>query len=356
MAVRTWLPVPNNPTTDVYGSPAQEAPFLREVIRRSRTLPGVAEAAIGDAAAVPLGHGWRDLNPFPLMVEGRQVQIDQAPIVNRASVTPDYFHLLGMTLLQGRLFSDSDNDKAPHVAIINDALGRKFWPDGDAVGRRFKRPMDSTWITVIGVIADARTELLAEASVPEIYLPAYQRQPKNLAIFLRGHLDTAAIPVELREQVQAVDPSLPVFGAQTLDKLMVTSLSERRFAMEVVALFALTALLLAGLGIYGVISFLVSERTHEIGVRLALGATRRNILGMVLQQGLRLALVGAAVGLVCALIAARLMSGMLYGVRPADPLTFAGVAVLLIGVAVLACYIPARHATKVDPMIALRYE
>src|ERR1700691_1026494 len=143
MAVRTWLPVPNDPETDVYGSAAQEAPLLREMMRRSRTLPGVEGSAIGDAAAVPLGHGWRDLNPFPLLLEGRGEQRGPPPIVHRASVTPEYFHLLGLTLLRGRTFSDADDDKAPRVAVINEAMARKFWPDGDAVGRRFKRPQDT---------------------------------------------------------------------------------------------------------------------------------------------------------------------------------------------------------------------
>jgi ABC-type antimicrobial peptide transport system permease subunit len=154
--------------------------------------------------------------------------------------------------------------------------------------------------------------------------------------------------------VQSVDPTLPVFGAETLHETVSASLAERRFLMEIVALFALTALLLAGLGIYGVISYIVSERTHEIGIRLALGVERRSILQMVLRQGLGLALAGAAVGLVGAVVVSHLMTGLLYGVRPTDPLTFTGVALLLIAVALLACYVPARRATKVDPMIALR--
>jgi putative ABC transport system permease protein len=160
----------------------------------------------------------------------------------------------------------------------------------------------------------------------------------------------------VREQVQSVDPELPVFGAQSLNELVSASLSERRFSMELVGLFAVTALLLAGLGIYGVISYIVSGRTHEIGIRLALGAEGRNILRMVLRQGLGLAIAGAAVGLVCALIVSHLMAGLLYGVRPTDPLTFAGVTLLLIGVALLACYIPARRALRVDPLVALRHE
>ena len=208
----------------------------------------------------------------------------------------------------------------------------------------------------MGVIADARTESLANASVPQIYLSLYQEAPKELAIFLRGSLNASAIPEEVRAMVQSVDPELPVYGAQTLDDAVSTSLAERRFSMEMVACFAATALLLAALGIYGVISYLVSERTQEIGIRLALGARRGTILQMVLRQGLGLATAGAALGLVGSVIVSHLMAGLLYGVMPTDPLTFIGVTLVLTGVALAACYIPARRAMRVDPMIALRYE
>jgi putative ABC transport system permease protein len=361
MAVRTWLPVPNDPKTDIYGTAAQEAPLLRELLRRGRTLPGVEEIAIGNLPALPLGHGRNDLIRFPVILEGHETPSDRPPLLDGSIVTPGYFHLLGMTLLRGRLLSESDNEKAPQVAVINEAFARTYWPNENPVGKRLRLPTPGdrsslSWTTVVGVLADARTESLAESIVPQMYLSLYQRRAKDLAIFVRGRLDTAAIPVELREQVQSVNPELPVFGAQTLNEVLSASLAQRRFSMEMVGLFALTALLLAGLGIYGVISYMVSERRHEIGIRLALGAQSRNILRMVLRQGLALAIAGAAVGLVSALILSHLMAGMLYGVRPADPVTFAGVAALLIGVAVLACYIPARRAIRVDPLVALRYE
>jgi len=362
MAVRTWLPVPNDPDTDIYGTTAQEAPFIRELIRRSRTMPGVEEAAVGDLAAIPLGHSRNDLNPYRMTLEGQAIQSEQAPVVEVSEATPEYFHMLGMPLLRGRLFVEMDDEKAPPVAVINEAFARTYWPAGDPIGQhlQLKRMRGSRgnppWTTVVGVIADARTESLAEESAPQIYLSLYQMHPKDLAIFLRGRLDPATTPVELRREVQSINPELPVFGAQTLKEAVSVSLSERRFSMEMVGLFALTALLLAGLGIYGVISYIVSERRHEIGIRLALGAQNRTILRMVLRQGLGLAIAGAAVGLTCALIVSHLMAGLLYGVRPTDPLTFAGVALLLIGVALLACYIPARRAMKVDPIVALRYE
>ena len=362
MAVRTRLPFPNDPKTDTYATPAQEASFFRELLRRSRALPRVEDAALGDTASIPLDESLRDLKliaegQFLFTVEGRDIQSDEPAVVERSSVTPEYFHLLNMPLLRGRPFDESDNDRAPQVAVINEAFARSYWPNQNPIGKRFRKARaDSPWITIVGIIANARTESLAEAGVPKIYLDLYQTGGKRLAIFLRGHLDTAAIPDEVREQVQSVDPALPVFGAQALSDTVSASLSERRFSMEIVALFALIALLLAGLGIYGVISYLVSERTHEIGIRLALGAERRSILQMVLGQGLGLVIVGAAVGLVGAVVVSHLMTGLLYGVRPTDPLTFVVVALLLIGVALLACYIPARRALRVDPLVALRYE
>jgi predicted permease len=362
MIVRTRLPAPNDQKIDKYATAAQETPFLRELIRKSALLPGVQEVAIGDTASIPLDQSLRDLKvisegQFFFSIEGRNVPSDHSTVAERSSVTSDYFHLLGITLLRGRSFNESDNDNTPQVAVINRAMAETHWPNEDALGKRFKATRDgSPWITVVGVVANARTESLARADVPQIYLDLYQTGEKRLSVFLRGRFHTAAIADEVRAQVQSLDPTLPVYGAQTLNETVATSLSQRRFSLEMVGLFALTALLLAGLGIYGVISYLVSERTHEIGIRLALGAERRSILQMVLRQGLGLAIAGAAVGLLCSLIVSHLMASVLYGVKPTDPLTFAGVTLVFISVALLACYVPARRAMKVDPMVALRYE
>jgi putative ABC transport system permease protein len=262
-----------------------------------------------------------------------------------------------MTLLRGRVFTEFDDDKEPNVAVINEAAAKMYWPNDDLFRQRLKLSRRATaWSTIIGVVADARTESLEDARVPQIYTSVYQSGAKHLAIFLRGALDTAAIPGQVREQVQSVDPTIPVFGAQTLNDTVSASLAERRFAMETMALFALTALLLAALGIYGVLSYIVSERTHEIGIRLALGADRRSLLRTVLREGLGLAMSGAVLGLTGAVVVSHLMRGLLYGVSPTDPLTFVSVAALLIAVALFACYIPARRAIRVDPMTALRSE
>jgi predicted permease len=358
MTVKTRLPYPNDPKTDVYGTAAQQALFFREILRRSRTLPGVEEAAVADLGAIPLGHD-RDNQtpPVPLILEENPALSDATPLVDEAIVTGDYFHLLGLTLRRGRLFGDFDNENAPAVAVINETMARTYWPNEDPLGKHLKLTRRATsWTTIIGIVADTRGESLEDARVPVIYSNLYQRDTRHLAIFLRGHLDSAVIPDEVRKQVQAVDSTLPVFGAQALNETVSVSLSQRRFALEIVVLFALTALLLTGLGIYGVISYLVSERTHEIGIRLALGAAKRNILQMVLRQGFGLALAGAAVGLAGALIVSHLITGLLFGVKPTDPTTFAAVAVILMSVALIACYVPARRAMRVDPMIALRAE
>jgi ABC-type antimicrobial peptide transport system permease subunit len=212
------------------------------------------------------------------------------------------------------------------------------------------------WTTIVGVTADARTESLADAVIPQIYRSVYQRPAKDLAIFLRGQLDPSAISAQVRQQVQSIDPELPVFHAETLDDMLSASLSIRRFSMEMVAFFAATALLLAGLGIYGTISYVVNEQTREIAIRLALGAQRGKILKMVLRRGLRLAAAGAAMGVAGALIVSHLMAGLLYGVSPSDLPTFAGVTFVLTSVALAASYFPALRATRLDPITTLQSE
>jgi putative ABC transport system permease protein len=365
MAIQTWLPGPNDPTMDPYRTATQEAVLLHEVLRRSRMLPSVQEAAIGDVDALPLGHS----NPsqLPLIREGIETMDNQAPVIDSPIVSPEYFHLLGMSLERGRLFSNQDVEDTPQVAVINQAAARMYWPgkDGkgeDPLGKRVRLHLDSrellnsakpAWTTIVGVIADARTESLADAAIPQIYRSVYQHPAKDLAIFLRGQLDPGAILEQERSQVQAVDAGLPVFHAVTLDDVLSTSLSVRRFSMEMVAFFAVTALLLAGLGIYGTISYLVNEQRREIAIRLALGAQRGNILIMVLRRGLGLAAAGAGLGVVGALIVSHLMAGLLYGVSSTDLPTFAGVTLALTTVALAASYIPALRAMRVDPLTTL---
>jgi predicted permease len=363
MAIQTWLPGPNDPTTDPYQTATQESVLLREILRRSRTLPGVEEAAVGDEDALPLGHSRP--SRLPLIREGIETMENQAPVIDSPIVSPEYFHLLGMPLERGRLFSDQDLEDTPQVAIINEAAARTYWPNQDPLGKRVRLRLDTrgllspakpTWTTIVGVIADARTESLADAAVPQIFRSVYQRTAKDLAIFLRGQLDPSAISAQMREQVQSIDSTLPVFHAETLNDTLSTSLSVRRFSMEMVAFFAATALLLAGLGIYGTISYVVNEQRREIAIRLALGAQRGTILKMVLRRGLGLAAAGAGLGLAGALIVSHLMAGLLYGVSPNDLPTFAGVTVVLTTVALAASYIPALRAMRLDPIATLHSE
>jgi putative ABC transport system permease protein len=363
MAIETWLAGPNDPTTDPYQTATQEAVLLREILRRSRALPDVQEAAIGDETSIPLGHGHP--GRLPLIREGIETMENQAPVINSPIVSPEYFHLLGMPLLRGRAFSDEDLEDTPQVAVINQAASRAYWPNQDPVGKRVRLQLNTrgllssakpAWTTIIGVIADARTESLADAGTPQIYRSVYQCASKEVAIFLRGQLDPAAISAQVREQIQAVDATLPVFNAETLDEVLSTSLSVRRFSMEMVAFFAATALLLAGLGIYGTISYVVNEQKREIAIRLALGAQRGTILKMVLRRGLGLAAAGAGLGVAGALIVSHLMAGLLFGVSPRDLPTFAGVTLLLTTVALAASYFPALRAMRVDPITTLHAE
>jgi len=361
MAIETSLPNPNDPNSDIYQTATQESVFLREALRRIRTIPSVAEAAVSDRAALPLGHGQADLTPRTMIREGQDGQSSQPPLINISIVSPEYFHVLGMTLFRGRLFVDRDLEATPMVAVINQAAARAYWPNQDPVGKRVRlraslRSAMPDWTTIVGVIGDARTESLADAGIPQIYLDIYQRPAKALAFYLRGQVDPAAISTQVRTQIQAVNPELPVFHAETLDDVLSSSLSVRRFSMEMVALFAGTALLLAALGIYGTISFLVNEQSRAIAIRLALGAQRSDILKMVLRQGLALAAAGAGVGLMSALIVSHLIAGLLYGVSPYDLSTFAGVTAVLTAVAIAASYFPALRAMRLDPMTTLHAE
>ncbi len=368
MAVQTWLPGPNDPTQDVYRTATQEGGLVREILRRGHALSGVEEIAAGDLSSLPLGHGRGALNPMPLVREGLESNENRAPVIDNSIVSPEYFHLLGMPLERGRLFNNQDLENTPRVAVINQTAARVFWPNQDPIGKRvLLRPQSNgnrellngatlPWTTIIGIVADARIESLSDAVVPQIYSSIYQRPSKDIVLFLRGQLDPAAIPEQMRQQIQSIDANLPVFGAATLDQVLSDSLSVRRFSMEMVAAFAGTALLLAGLGIYGTISFIVNEQRREIAIRLALGAQKGNILKMVLRRGLGLTAAGAALGVTGALIVSHLMAGLLYGVSPNDLTTFASVTLVLTAVALAASYIPAIRAMRVDPITTLHAE
>ncbi|HEX8292484.1 MAG TPA: ABC transporter permease [Pyrinomonadaceae bacterium] len=356
LVARIWLPVPNNQELDPYRPPARRAAFVREVLRRASALPGVKYAAVGAGNAVPL------LGPHftgAVTIEEKAELDAGQPTAQMSMVTPDYFSALGTPLVRGRFFDDSDALEAQPVALVDETAARRFWPGQDPVGRRIKpgrRGSTAPWLTVVGVVGNIKTGGFDQPDQPHVYGSMFQNAGYAMAVYLRAEGDPKTLTQALRREVQAVDPNLPVFGEQTMEEVVSESLAQRRFALQVVGGFGVLALLLAGIGIYGVVAYSVSQRTREIGIRLALGASSGTILLWVFRQGMRLTLLGLGLGLVAALALTRLLRGLLFGVGAADPLTYAGLALLLAAVALLACYVPARRATKVDPMVALRYE
>ncbi|HXT15947.1 MAG TPA: ABC transporter permease [Gemmatimonadaceae bacterium] len=351
--VRTRLPYPNEDKEDLYPTPAAEAPFVREVRRRVLTLPGVEAAALGASASIPLDHPEQDQNVMSVIVEGHAGE--PPALVTGAVVSPEYFDVLHLPLRSGRLFTDFDRDKSPLVAVVNESMAERFWPHESALGKRIKlSPGALVWATVVGIVADARTEAIETAREPVLYASLYQRSAKHLAIFLRGRSVDESIADAVRGEVQSVNQALPVFGAESLERVVADSLAARRFVLRMMALFALTALVLAGLGLYGVVSHAVAERTHEIGLRVALGAQGGDVTRLVLRQGMKLCATGAVLGLVGAAGLAYEMSSRLYGVRAADPLSFGVVTAVMFFIAGVACYLPLRRAVRVDPLTALR--
>jgi putative ABC transport system permease protein len=259
-------------------------------------------------------------------------------------------------LVSGRFFDNRDKRGEPDTVIINEALAERFWPGQNPLGRRLQMTRTQVWRTVVGVIRDAR-QFSAEKEPPiSVYFPFEQSLARNMHLVIRTSSDPAAMTPTIVKEIQAVDAEMPAFDVATMEQRLSDFLARRRFSMILLGVFAVIALLLASLGIYGVMSYTVSQRTHEIGVRIALGAQRRDVLKLIVGQGLTLTLVGATIGLLAAFGLTRFLSSLLFGVAATDPLTFAGVALLLMAVALAACWIPARRAVRIDPLISLRCE
>jgi putative ABC transport system permease protein len=274
--------------------------------------------------------------------------------------SPGYFSAAGTTLLRGRDFTEADTATSLPVTVINNAMAKSFWPNSDAIGKQIG-PGSLLYpaATVIGIVADTKRLSLREKPDPEMFVPYTQKVWPSLLtmdVVLRTKNDPAAVTAAARAAIHSVDSDLPLANVSTLATLVDDSVIQQRFAMYVIGAFGALALLLASIGMYGVISYSTTQRTQEIGIRLALGAQRRDVMAMVLAHGGRLAALGITIGLVAALALARTLASFLYGVQPADPITFAAVALLLCAVALLACYLPARRAMRVDPTVALRYE
>ncbi len=328
--------------------------FHEAVINRLRSTPGV------HSAAAAVGLPFSDINwSASFLIEGREVRPgDPGPHGDRGFASPDYFSVLGIPLLQGRFFTDLDRKGSEPVCIIDDVLARQYWPDEDPLGKRIHTGRAEAWWRIVGIVGHVRRSSLAMDSNKGVYYQPLWQQPLTAVQYVaRAESgNAAALAPAIRDAVRDVDPSQAAFDLQTMDERIAESLGTRRFALTLVSSFALIALLLAAVGIYALINYSVSQRTQEIGIRMALGAERGAVLSLILREGLMLAGSGAAVGIVVAALLARLVRSQLFGIGASDPLTFAGAMILLGATALIACLVPARRAMAVDPAIALRNE
>jgi predicted permease len=346
-----WLPVPNDPKLDPYRSVAQQATFTQELLRRARTIPGVElAAATSDLPGAPPERS------TDLRIEDMPDGATQKLFAEVVRVSPDYFRVIQTPLVRGRLFTEAEQgDKLP-LAIVDETTARRFWPNRDPIGRRLGLGKNSRipWFTIIGIIKDIKQDGLDVNGIPHIYTSVYQELGRNLNLVLRTSLPPSVLEGQIRSEIQSIDPGLPVYNIRSLNEVMARSLAQRRFAAELVAVFALMAVLLASIGIYGLLAYLVGQRSQEIGVRIALGAQRGTILKLILSQGGALAGVGIFVGLIMAGITAPMISTLFYGIHAIDPIIFVAVPLILLLVSFAASYFPARRASKISPMTALR--
>jgi putative ABC transport system permease protein len=334
-----------------YTEPKTATDFYARALDRISALPGVEAAAV--------------INHLPLLrtgyngdveIEGQSYPAGQLPLAEYRAVSPDYFRALGIPLIAGRFFDERDREDAAPVVLVNQTFVNKFLAGQDPLGRRIKP--NKEWVPITGVVGDVKQSGLTRAVMPEIFMP-YEQAPsmtQSMTMVVRSTQDPGGLVQSIRREVAAVDPNLPIYNVQTMETVINKSVSDRRLNMLLLSIFAGVAMILSMVGIYSVMSYTVTQSTREIGIRMALGAQPRDVLKLVVGQGLVLTLLGVGLGVLGALGLTRLMESLLYGVKATDPLTFLGVSLLLIAVALLACYWPARRATKVDPMIALRYE
>ncbi len=360
-----YLPVPNNPQLDPYLTFAQQIPFNRELLRRATAVPGVELAAItsnlpaadtinSDSAA------YGATNRNSLAIEDRPTESSGDLSAEIIRISPDYFRVIQTPLVKGRFFTEADEDGKLPVAIIDEATARRYWPDHDPVGRRlrivgrFARRDYWPWSTVVGVVKNIKHDGLDVDGVPHVYVPLNQFLGRTLSLALRTSLPASTLEAQIRGAIQSVDPELPVFNVTSMDEVLDASLASRRFSANLVAGFAGLALLLASIGIYGLLAYMVGQRSREIGLRLALGAQRADVLRLVLGKGVVLAGLGIVAGVIVSASTASVMTSLLYGVRPHDPAVFLMAPLLLLIVALLASYIPAWRAAKISPIVALR--
>jgi predicted permease len=349
------LPYPGDPAKDPYRTIAKQTAFYRELGRRIHSILGIRQAAF--VSQLPTSDfGFR----FSLGIEDRPANGGADLHARDILIGADYFQAMQIPLVRGRYFSDGDDEDKPRVAIVDESTARRFWGDRDALGRRI-RMGQGAWMAIVGIVRDVKQDGLDVVGFPHVYVPMYQdfdASPgyisRDFVIVARTSLPVSAIEPEIRRQVESVDANLPVYDVASMDDLIDGSLASRRLMAQLVGGFAAVALLLASIGIYGLLSFMVGQRSPEIGVRIALGATRSEVVKMITGKGVILTGAGIVAGVLAALAGASLMGRVLYGVRPHDPSVFLEVSVILFLVAILASYLPARRATRVDPIAALR--
>ena len=349
---RIWLPRPNDSANGVYLAHEKRVEFYRATLARVQALPGVERAAM--STQVPMG-GWRA--PVFYEVEGRDLADQHVrPVIQQFQVSPSYFDTLGIPVVRGRAFTDLDRAGGEQVVLISESAARSIWADENPVGKRVRFSPQAPWMTVIGVAGDVRNRRLEETPSPILYRSLEQSSGLELALLARTRSDTSGLAEAIAGQVRAVDPALPLYAVNTMEDLVTGAVAQPRFLMRILVIFGVTAVGLALLGIYGVISYSVSQRTREIGIRMAIGAQQGDVSRMVVRHGLTLTAIGAATGLAGALGLSRLIKSQLFGVQPSDPLTIAAVLSVMALVATAAAWLPARRAARVDPIIALRRE
>jgi len=352
------LPNPNEREKDPYLDIPHRATFNRELLRRMKAIPGVELAAI--TSALP----GTNTNPNAVggianegfAIEDRPDESFQDLRAERIRISPDYFKVLQTSLLRGRSFTEDDEDGKPLVAIIDESTAHKYWPTLDPLGRRvrFIRDPAKPWTTIVGIVKDIKSDGLDIDGVPHIYVSTYQDSSKRLSLVFRTSLSATVLEPQIRHEIQSIDPGLPVFGVASMNDVLDRSLASRRFSADLVGGLAGLAVLLASIGIYGLLAYMVGQRSREIGIRMALGARPEDIQRMFLRKGVALAGVGVVAGLIFSASTASVMASLLYGVRPHDPVVFVIVPLLLFAIAAVASYLPARRATQVNPLSAIR--
>jgi predicted permease len=357
LTAKLWLPQPNDPSQGRYSNRATghavRVTTYEEILRRAASLPGVTAAAAADA--LPLD-GSRSSVVFT--AEGTEGDDrSRLPTAQYTSATPAYFAVMGIRLLQGRTFADQDDGTGAPVVIVSEAIARRSWPGQDAIGKRLHLggpQAKNPWLTVVGVVDDIRTRRIEDDPNPTLYRPLRQRSGLSMSLALKTQSDPRLLRSGVTAAVRAVDADLPTFATRTMEELVAAATASRRFSTQLLAAFAVLALVLAAIGIYGVMAFVVRQRTREIGIRIALGARPGLVLMLVLRQALLLAAAGVLTGLAAAALLTRLLAGLLFEVRPTDPITYTLIAGLLAATAAFAAWRPARRAATLDPITALR--